>query len=65
MDKYDIEECDDWHKDLMDWEKHQDELERITSELTHEDYWDPVPDWLQEWKNWYKNPDHFPFLEEK
>jgi len=38
MEDFDVEEWDDWHKDLNNWEKHQDELERIISELSHEEY---------------------------
>lgn len=57
MDDYEIEEWNDWHKDLNNWEKYQDELELITSELSHEEYWNPVPDWLQEWIDWYKKSD--------
>lgn len=29
----DLEEFESWHDDLMAWERHQDELERINSEL--------------------------------
>ena len=57
MDDYEIEEWNDWHKDLNNWEKYQDQLELITSELSHEEYWNTVPDWLQEWKDWYKKSD--------
>nr|WP_320038962.1 hypothetical protein [uncultured Bacteroides sp.] len=57
MDDYEIEEWDDWHKDLKDWENHQDELDQIASKLFQKEYWNPAPDWLQEWKDWYKKTD--------
>ena len=57
MDDYEIEEWNDWHKDLKDWENHQDELDQIASELSHDEYWNPMPVWLREWKDCYKNPD--------
>jgi len=57
MDDYEIEEWNDWHKDLKDWENHQDELDQTVSNQSQEECWNPVPDWLQEWKDWYKNPD--------
>ena len=44
MDDFDIEEYDDWHKDLNSWENHQDELELIASNLSQEEYWNPVPE---------------------
>ena len=37
MDDYEIEEWNDWHKDLKDWENHQDELDQIASELSHDE----------------------------
>ena len=37
MDDSDIEEWDDWHKNLNSWENHQDELELITSKLSQEE----------------------------
>ena len=57
MDDFDIEEWDDWHNDLKNWENHQDELDQIVSNQSQEEYLNPVPDWLQEWKDWYKKSD--------
>lgn len=33
----DLEEFESWHKDLMAWERFQDELERIKGENTYDD----------------------------
>lgn len=57
MDDFEIEEWDDWHNDLYNWENNQNELDQIASKLSQEEYWDLVPDWLQEWIGWYKKVD--------
>ena len=33
----DLEEFENWHEDLMAWERFQDELERIKGENTYDD----------------------------
>ncbi len=57
MDDFNIEEWDDWHNDLRNWENHQDELDQTVSNQSQEEYLNPVLDWLQEWKDWYKKSD--------
>lgn len=56
----DIEELESWYEDLRDWEDAQDEREQIESDfpMGKDEYWDPMPDWLKEWVDWYKIPNN-------
>lgn len=38
MTDFDVEEWDDWHKDLIDWERNQDKLDLIAPKMSQEEY---------------------------
>lgn len=50
----DLEEFESWHEDLMAWERHQDELERIKGE----DYGDDELEIEDESDSFEENEEH-------